>query len=84
MPAANCAEAFSERAVSIGWKYARCDLTEAEFRRTQLRGVSFADSDIRGLRVGEVASFELAGLKVNALQAVELARLLGVEIDDGL
>ena len=46
---------------------------------TRLRGLSFADSDIRGIRVGEVDSFEIKGLKINALQAVDLVRLLGVE-----
>lgn len=62
--------------------FSRCDLTQGEFRGTRLRGLSLADSDIRGLRVGEVDSFELKGLKINALQAVDLVRMLGVEIED--
>ena len=62
--------------------FSRCDLTQGEFRGTRLRGLSFADSDIRGIRVGEVDSFELKGLKINALQAVDLVRLLGVEVEE--
>ena len=62
--------------------FSRCDLTQGEFRGTRLRGLSFADSDIRGMRVGEVDSFELKGLKINALQAVDLVRLLGVEVEE--
>ena len=62
--------------------FAQCDLTQAEFFGTRLRGLSFADSDIRGIRVREIESFELKGLKINPLQAVELARLLGVEIEE--
>ena len=58
------------------------DLTQGEFRGTRLRGLSFADSDIRGIRVGEVDSFEIKGLKINALQAVDLVRLLGVEVEE--
>ena len=53
----------------------------AEFSRTRLKGLSFVDSDIRGIRVGDTGSFELKGLKVSALQASELARLLGLEIE---
>lgn len=63
-------------------EFVACDLSETEFFGTRLRGLSFADSVIRGLRVREVESFELNGLKVNALQAVELARLLGLEIEE--
>ena len=63
-------------------EFAQCDLTQAEFFGTRLRGLSFADSDIRGIRVREIGPFELKGLKISPLQAVELARLLGVEIEE--
>lgn len=63
-------------------EFSRCDLLAAEFHGTRLKGISFADSDIRGIRVSEIISKELAGLKVNRLQAFELARFLGVEIED--
>jgi len=63
-------------------EFAQCELAAAEFFGTRLRGVSFADSDIRGIRVREIDSFELKGVKINVLQAAELARLLGVEIEE--
>lgn len=59
-----------------------CDLTEAEFAGTRLGGVSLADSQIGGLRVRAVASPELRGVRVSPAQACELARLLGVEIEE--
>ena len=63
-------------------EFAQCELAMAEFFGTRLRGVSFADSDIRGIRVREIDSFELKGMKISVLQAAELARLLGVEIEE--
>lgn len=63
-------------------EFSHCDLLSADFHGTRLKGISFADSDIRGIRVSEIISKELAGLKVNRLQAFELARFLGVEIED--
>lgn len=58
-----------------------CDLSQAEFFGTRLCGLSFSDSEIHGIRVREIGSLELKGLKINALQAAELVRLLGVEIE---
>lgn len=63
-------------------EFSRCDLTLAEFRRVRLGGMSLADSEIRGIRVGDVESVELKKLKVTRMQASELARLLGVEIEE--
>lgn len=63
-------------------EFSQCELAMAEFFGTRLRGVSFADSDIRGIRVREIDSFELKGVKISVLQAAELARLLGVEIEE--
>lgn len=62
--------------------FSECRLAGAEFFGTRLRGISLADSDIRGIRIREILSVELNGLKVNALQACDLVRLLGVEIED--
>lgn len=61
--------------------FSECRLAGAEFFGTRLRGISLADSDIRGIRIREISSVELNGLKVNALQACDLARLLGIEIE---
>ena len=58
-------------------EFAQCDLTQAEFFGTRLRGLSFADSDIRGIRVRVSGAFDLIGVKISPLLAVELARLLG-------
>lgn len=62
--------------------FSECRLADAEFFGTRLRGISLADSDIRGIRIHEISSVELMGLKVTALQACDLARLLGLEIED--
>lgn len=61
--------------------FERCDLVMVEFFGTRLQGISLADCDIRGIRVREIASYELGGVKITPLQAAELARLLGVEIE---
>ncbi|MEG1699813.1 MAG: pentapeptide repeat-containing protein [Alistipes sp.] len=63
-------------------EFVHCDLAMAEFHRTRLKNISLADSDIRGIRVGEIDSFELKGLIISQLQALDLVRLLGVEIED--
>ena len=65
-----------------GCSFTGCRLAGAEFFGTRLRGISLADSDIRGIRIREISSVELNGLKVNALQACDLARLLGIKIED--
>ena len=63
-------------------RFVRCDLGEAEFFGTRLRGMSLADSDIRGIRIREIVSPELRGARIDRLQALDLVRLLGVEIED--
>ncbi|MDH6358217.1 pentapeptide repeat-containing protein [Parabacteroides sp. PF5-9] len=57
-----------------------CNLVEAEFYQTALKGVDLSDSEIAGIRVSTVVSPELRGVTVNTLQALELANLLGVKI----
>lgn len=59
-----------------------CNLTEAEFHRTPLKGIDLSTCDITGIRVGSVPAGELRGAVVNSLQALELARLLGIQIHD--
>lgn len=63
-------------------EYAKCDLTMAEFHNTRLKGLSFADSVLRNIRVQETLSLELKGLKISALQAIDLVHLLGVEVEE--
>ena len=62
--------------------FSQCGLVTADFSGTRLAGISFADSDIRDIRLREVVSPELKGLRVSPEQAVGLARLLGVEIGE--
>ena len=62
--------------------FSQCGLVTADFSGTRLAGISFADSDIRCIRLREVVSPEMKGLRVSPEQAVGLARLLGVEIGE--
>ena len=55
------------------------DLSGADFFRTPLRGVDLSECTIEGIAVSENCA-ELRGARINALQATELARLLGVNI----
>lgn len=55
----------------------RCDLRAADFFHTPLKGVDLTSCDIDGIRL---EGPELRGAVVTALQACELAKLLGVVI----
>lgn len=59
------------------YRFADCALRRADFLRTPLAGQDLSTCDIEGMAV---AGPELKGAKVSALQACELARLLGVTI----
>lgn len=59
-----------------------CDLEAAEFHGTRLDGITLSDSQIGGLGVRAAVSPELRGARVSPAQACELARLLGVEIEE--
>lgn len=56
-----------------------CDLTHADFFQTPLKGLDFSNCQIDGLLLSD-DYHELQGLTVNTLQAIELAKLLGVII----
>lgn len=62
--------------------FERCDFSRAEFYRTAMKGLDLRNSEIADLRVTSVGSFELRGLRVTSLQALGLARMLGIEIED--
>ena len=53
---------------------------EAEFYRTALKGIDLSNSEISGIRITNLANSELRGSSVSSLQALELIRMLGVEI----
>lgn len=63
-------------------EFGGCNLSEAEFHRTPLKGIDLSACEITGIRVGSVAAGELKGAVVTSLQALELARLLGIHICD--
>ena len=62
--------------------FENCNLKEAEFYHTPLKGIDFTGSDISGIRVSLMNSSELKGATVTSLQALELARMLGIDIKD--
>lgn len=55
----------------------RCDLRAADFLHTPLKGMDLTSNDIDGIRL---EGQEVRGAVVTALQACELAKLLGVVI----
>ena len=59
-----------------------CNLVETEFHRTNLKGINFTSSNIAGIRISTLPINELRGAKVTSLQAIEIARMLGVIIED--
>lgn len=58
-----------------------CQFLGANFFRTALRGIDFSDNELEGIIVSEQAG-ELQGMVVSALQAAELAKLLGIVIKE--
>ena len=59
--------------------FQRCDLTGATFHFAPLKGINLTTSRIDGLRVSLP---DLKGTIVNTFQAADLARLLGLVIND--
>lgn len=62
-----------------GLAFSGGSLVEAELGGMPLKGIDLRSMDIRGVRV---VGGELAGAIVSPVQAMDLARLLGVEIRD--
>lgn len=61
------------------FRFQNCSLVQAEFLHTSLNGQDLTTCDIEG--AGFSGEGELRGAKVTAVQACELARLLGVIIE---
>ena len=55
---------------------------EAEFHRTSLKGIDLTSSEIAGIRIGSIPGGELKGATVTSLQALDIARMLGITIKD--
>ena len=68
---------LTESKVDINFE--KCDLTRSYFYKTSLKGVDFSTCNINDIII---PSELLKGIKVNALQAAELAKLLGLIIVD--
>ena len=64
-------------AVGLALAFAGGSLAEAELGGMPLKGIDLRSTDIRGIRL---TGGELKGAIVSPVQAMELARLLGVEI----
>ena len=58
-----------------------CQIVETNFFGTSLAGLDFSDCDMSGLIVSDTLS-ELRGAVVNPIQAVELAKLLGIVVKE--
>lgn len=71
--------------------FARCTLKNlvltnskfvlTEFFQTSLKGIDFSESIIDGISVSDTKK-ELEGAIVNTLQAAQLAKLLGIVLND--
>ena len=65
--------------MEVSMDFNKCDLTRSYFYKTSLKGVDFSTCNINDIII---PSELLKGIKVNALQAAELAKLLGLIIVD--
>ncbi len=74
-------EGFMNECKLIRFAFRTCDLTRAELRRTFLSGMDLADSSLDGVVLSDNLS-ELRGAKIDALQAVGIARRLGIIVKD--
>ena len=61
-------------------QFQQCDLSEADFLHTPLKGIDFTSNMLSRITVS--GSQELRGAVVNIFQAAELSKLLGVVIKE--
>ncbi|MEO3258064.1 pentapeptide repeat-containing protein, partial [Parabacteroides distasonis] len=47
-----------------------------------LKGIDLTSSEIAGIRIGSIPGGELKGATVTSLQALDIARMLGITIKD--
>lgn len=74
-------EGFMNESKLIRFAFRNCDLTRAELRRTMLSGMDLSDSVLDGVVLSDNLS-ELRGAKIDALQAVGIARRLGIIVKE--
>ena len=63
-------------------EFEHCNLVEAELHRTSLKGIDLTSSEIAGIRIGSIPGGELKGATVTSLQALDIARMIGITIKD--
>ena len=66
--------------MEVKWKsitFDNCDLSEAEFYKTNLNGIDVSNSIVSNIKVPVT---ELRGLVVSVDQALSLSTLLGIKI----
>ena len=68
---------FSEIKFNKGIEFSQCNIVDAEFMDTNLKGVDVSSSKIEGIRVSPV---NVKGMIVNEVQAIDLIYLLGIVI----
>lgn len=59
--------------------FANVDFSKVDFFKTILKGVDLSDCTIDGITVSDTLN-ELKGVKINAMQAIEVVRLLGIKL----
>ncbi len=59
--------------------FSNSNLKRVDFFKTVLKGINLSNCNIEGLMVSDTY-YELKGLKVNAMQAVDLSLLLGIKV----
>ena len=60
-------------------QWTHCDLRLANLFQTSLKGMDLSTCELEGFLVSDTFA-ELAGAKISALQALEVVRLLGLEV----
>lgn len=72
-------EAFFSEVKLKKTTFVKSDFTKADFFRTPLKGMDFSDCVIENIMVSDTLK-EVAGMKINMFQAVEITKLVGVKI----
>ncbi len=60
-------------------KFSEVNFNKVDFFHTRLKGIDFSDCSIQLISVSD-QYFELKGMKIDLFQAVEIAKILGIEI----
>lgn len=60
-----------------GVAFSKCDFTRVNFYTTSLKGINLSDSKLSGIEISADLS-ELKGATINAVQAADLIKNMGV------